>query len=68
MVVNHKTGLGGAKADRAAFNTPSAARQSQYAVRHTSATRSSISSKRHFKNEWEHEPFCVTLRLIEVNA
>jgi len=65
MVVNHKSGLGGAKADRAAFNTPSAARQAQYAVRHTSATRC---SKQHCKNEWEHEPFCVTLRLIEVNA
>jgi hypothetical protein len=65
MVVNHKPGLGGAKADRVAFNTLSAARQAQYAVRHTSATRS---SKWCSKNELEHEPFCVTLRLIEVNA
>jgi hypothetical protein len=65
MVVNHKSGLGGAKADRAAFNTPSAARQSQYAFRHTSATSSST---QYSKNEWELEPFCVTLRLIEVNA
>jgi hypothetical protein len=65
MVENHKSGLGGAKADRAAFDTPSAARQSQYAVRHTSATHS---SKQYFKNGWEHEPFCVTLRLIVVNA
>jgi hypothetical protein len=68
MVENHKSGLGGAKADRAAFDTLSAARQSQYAVRHTSAMRSSTSSKQYSKNEWEHEPFCVTLRLIEVNA
>jgi len=68
MVENHKSGLGGAKADQAAFNTPSAARQSQYAVRHTSATLGSTSSTRYSKNEWEHEPFCVTLRLIEVNA
>jgi hypothetical protein len=68
MVVNHKSGLGGAKADRAAFNTPSAARQSQYVFRHTSARSSSISSTQHSENEWDHEPFCVTLRLIEVNA
>jgi hypothetical protein len=65
MVENRNSNLGSATADRAAFHPPSAARQAQYAIRHTPATRS---PNRYFKNVLEHEPFCVALRLIEVNA